>query len=179
MINSGFPQSFPVIETERLLLREITYDDTSAIFKNFSDPEIAKWFFEQPLTEIEQTNEFIDQFISDFKQGKGLTWAITLKENGQCIGTCGYGDVEIGDRGEIGFDLAQEHWGKGLMSEGLVAVINYGFSVLKLPRVEAHTYSQNERAKHLLEKLGFQLDHVSEDSHYYLLSKDRKKDPGD
>ena len=171
MTQAGFPITFPRIETERLILREITSSDTLAIFKNFSNPDVAKWFFEQPLTEIKQAMQFIDEFNSEFQQGKGITWAIELKENNECIGTCGYGNVEFGDRGEIGFDLAQEYWGKGLMSEGLIAVINYGFSVLNLLKVEAHTYSNNFRAKHLLEKLGFQLDKVSNDSHFYFLSK--------
>jgi len=84
MVETEFPQTFPRIETERLILREITHDDTGAIFRNFSDLEVAKWFFEQPLTEIGQATDFIESFITEFEQGKGLTWAITLKEIGAC-----------------------------------------------------------------------------------------------
>lgn len=170
-MQTEFPKTFPTIKTERLILRDITQADARVIFKNFSDPEIAKWFLEKPLSEIEQASKFIDQFNSEFQQGEGITWAIALKESRECIGTCGYGDVELGDRGEIGFDLAKEHWGKGYMRESLAAIIEYGFSVLKLSKVEAHTYSKNMRAKYLLEKLGFQLDKISEDSHYYSLFK--------
>jgi ribosomal-protein-alanine N-acetyltransferase len=170
MVETEFPQTFPRIETERLILREITHDDTGAIFRNFSDPEVAKWFFEQPLTEIDQATKFVEGFITEFEQGKGLTWAITLKENGTLVGTCGYGEIEAGNRGEIGFDLARAHWGKGMMCESLKAVIDYGFSVLRLSVVEAHTYSNNDRATHLLDKLGFQSDHVSDDGQYYVLS---------
>jgi ribosomal-protein-alanine N-acetyltransferase len=177
MIQAQFPHVHPKLETEQLILREISHADTAAIFRNFSDPDIAQWFFDQPHTKVEQTTQFIDQFISEFEQGKGLTWAMTLKENGLCIGTCGYGDVEIGSRGEIGFDLAKEYWGRGLMSEGLIAIIDYGFTVLELAKVEAHTYSNNERAKRLLEKLGFQLDHITEDSHCYSLSKENRPRP--
>ncbi|HEY5731184.1 MAG TPA: GNAT family N-acetyltransferase [Anaerolineales bacterium] len=171
MTQIEFPKIFPIIKTERLILRGLTHADTHAIFKNFSDPDIAKWFFEKPLSEIEQASKFIDQFNSEFQQGEGITWAIALRENSECIGTCGYGDIRLGDRGEIGFDLAKEHWGKGFMSESLIAITDYGFSFLNLSKVEAHTYSNNIRAKHLLEKLGFQLDNVSEDSNYYFLSK--------
>ena len=53
-----------------------------------------------------------------------------------------------------------------------VAIIGYGFTILKLSNVEAHTYSNNVRAKKLLEKLGFRLDIISEDSHYYFISKE-------
>lgn len=166
-----FPDNFPTLETERLILREITYEDTQAIFRNFSDPDVARWFFEEPLTEIYQAAKFIDLFNNEFKNGKGLTWALVIKDEGACVGTCGYGDIELGARGEIGFDLAKEQWGKGLMSEALVPVVDYGFDVLRLSSIEAHSYSANTRALHLLEKLGFQLDKISEDSHHYSISK--------
>ncbi len=172
MTKSGFPETFPRIETPRLILREITHDDANGIFKNFSDAEVAKWFFEQPFTDMEQVTQIIDEFNRDFMLGKGLTWATILKENATCIGTCGYSDVEGSGRGEIGFDLAKEQWGKGLMTEALTAIIEYGFEALNLFRVEAHTYSNNTRAIRLLEKLGFQVENVSEDSHYFSLSKE-------
>lgn len=168
----GFPEVFPRIETGRLLLREITQDDAMGIFKNFSDPEVAKWFFEQPFTEMKQVTQIIAEFKRDFAGGKGLTWAIILKGNETCIGTCGYSDLDFGERGEIGFDLAKEQWGKGLMAEALKAIIDYGYETLHLLKVEAHSYSNNMRAIRLLEKLGFQLDKVSEDSHYYSMSKE-------
>jgi ribosomal-protein-alanine N-acetyltransferase len=171
MTHPGFPNPFPRIETERLILREIVSSDDAAIFKNFSNPEVTRWFFDQPLTEMKQVMEFIKDFHSEFLQGKGITWAIELKEINQCIGTCGFGDVTLGDRGEIGFDLAQDYWGKGLMSEALAAVIDYAFIELNLSMIEAHTYSNNFRARHLLKKLGFQLDKVSSDSHLYFLLK--------
>lgn len=111
-----------------------------------------------------------EHFNAEFEQGKGFTWAIVLKETNTCIGTCGYGFVEIGHQREMGFDMAKEYWGKWIMSESLKAVIDYGFSTLYLLKIEAHTFSENNRARHLLEKLGFKLDHVSEDSHYYFLT---------
>jgi ribosomal-protein-alanine N-acetyltransferase len=168
-----FPDTFPILETERLILREITHEDTKAIFRNFSDPEVAKWFFEQPLTNIEQAAKFIDQFNDEFDSGEGLTWALELKFIGTCVGTCGYGGIELGSVGEIGFDLAKEYWGKGLMSEALVPVIEYGFEKLKFEMIEAHSYPTNTRAIHLLKKVGFQLERVSEDSHYFSRSKSK------
>ena len=173
---SEFPKTFPRLETDRLILREITQDDRHGIFGNFSDKDVAKWFFEEPYSEIEQADEIIQEFINEFEQGKGLTWAITLKGSNEFVGTCGYGEVEIGSDGEIGFDLAKEHWGKGLMSEALSAIIDYGFQRCGLGKVEAHTYSTNSRAIRLLRNLGFQLEDVRDDSHYFaLFEKDRRK----
>ena len=172
-----FPKIFPRIETKRLILREITGEETGAIFRNFSDPEVAKGFFEQPLTDMDQAKEFITAFRNEFRDGEGLTWAVALKQSDRCVGTCGYGDLEIGARGEIGFDLAQDQWGKGLMGEALVPIIEYGFSDLGLDKIEAHSCSSNKRAIHLLEKVGFQLERISEDNHYYFISKTKVNKP--
>jgi ribosomal-protein-alanine N-acetyltransferase len=172
MTVSEFPKTFPGLETDRLILREIRLDDRYGIFGNFSDEEVAKWFFDVPYSEIEQADEIIQAFISEFKEGKGLTWAIALKGSKELVGTCGYGEVVIGSCGEIGFDLAKEHWGKGLMSEALSAIIDYGFNILGLSKVEAHTYSTNSRAIRLLRKLGFQLEDVRDDSHYFALLRE-------
>ena len=57
------------------------------------------------------------------------------------------------------------------MSEALVPIIEYGFDVLRLSKIEAHSYSANTRAIRLLEKMGFKLDNISKDSHYYSISK--------
>jgi ribosomal-protein-alanine N-acetyltransferase len=110
-------------------------------------------------------------FWSEFEAGKGLTWALELKATGTCVGTCGYGEVRVGDWGEVGFDLDKRYWGQGLMAEALAAVIDYGFEHLKLTRVEAHSYSTNVRALRLLEKLGFHVEHISDDSHYLVMPK--------
>jgi ribosomal-protein-alanine N-acetyltransferase len=167
-----FPSTFPTLETERLTLREITQDDADGIFKNFSDPEVAKWFFEQPLTQMEQALEFIGAFRSEFEQGEGLTWAVVLKGDGLFVGTCGYGSVEVGGRGDMGFDLAKEQWGKGLMTEALTAAINYGFESLGLSKTEAHTDSANARAIGLLKKVGFRLEKVTEEEHYFVVERE-------
>jgi RimJ/RimL family protein N-acetyltransferase len=57
------------------------------------------------------------------------------------------------------------------MSECLTAILDYGFSVLELLKVEAHTYSHNVPARHLLEKLRFELENTSADSAYYSLPR--------
>ena len=164
--------NFPILDTERLMLRAISPDDRFAIFENYSDPEVAGWFFDQPYTRIEQADQIIQEFIQKSSDGKGLAWAIVLKANGEFVGTCGYENFAVGRKGEIGFDLAKVHWGQGYMSEALGAIIPYGFTVLDLVEIEAHTYSHNARARRLLEKLGFKVEAITEDSHCYTLARE-------
>jgi ribosomal-protein-alanine N-acetyltransferase len=162
---------FPELETVRLLLRAITPDDRFAIFENYSDPDVAGWFFDQPYTRIEQADQIIQEFIQKSSEGKGLAWAIVLKASSEFIGTCSYENFVIGQQGEIGFDLAKVHWGHGTMSEALGAIITYGFTVLDLFMIEAHTYSSNIRARRLLEKLGYKVVAVTDDSLCYTLTR--------
>jgi ribosomal-protein-alanine N-acetyltransferase len=162
--------NLPKLETNRLLLRELMLDDRFAIFRNYSDPDVANWFFDEPFTQIEQAEQLIYAFIKKAEDGKGYTWSILLKESCELIGTCGYENFVGGARGEIGFDLAKTHWGKGYMAEALGMIIAYGFDVLKVSKVCAHTYSHNSRARRVLEKLGFRVETVDTDSHCYVLS---------
>ena len=163
--------NFPTLETNRLLLRKLMLDDRFAIFRNYSDPDVANWFFDKPLTQIEEVVEIIDAFLKSAEDGKGCTWAILLKENCELIGTCGYENFVFDVRGEVGFDLAKTHWGKGYMTEALGAIITYGFDTLRMSEICAHTYSHNSRARRVLEKLGFRLETINTDSHYYVLSR--------
>jgi ribosomal-protein-alanine N-acetyltransferase len=162
---------FPRLETERLTLRAITPDDRFAIFENYSDPDVAEWFFDQAYTHIEQADQVIQEFTEKTTEGKGLAWAIVLGESDEFVGTCSYEKLNVEGQGEIGFDLAKKHWGHGYMTEALGAIITYGFGVLGLVSIEAHTYSRNVRARQVLERLGFRVDAIREDSHCYTLAR--------
>jgi ribosomal-protein-alanine N-acetyltransferase len=79
--------------------------------------------------------------------------------------------IEANSCAEIGYDLSKAHWGKGLMSEALRAIIEYGFDELGLQKIKADTLSENTRSLNLLGRLGFQLDEVREKSHYFSLQR--------
>ena len=59
-------------------------------------------------------------------------------------------------RAELGYDMAVSRWGQGVASEAAGAVIEYGFTAMKLHRIQAHTIADNHRSVRLLERLGFQ-----------------------
>jgi [ribosomal protein S5]-alanine N-acetyltransferase len=161
----------PRLETERIELKAITPEDRFAIFRNYSDPDVANWFFDKPFTQIQQADHIINEFLEKAKQGQGLAWTILLKASGEFIGTCSFENFGTALKGEIGFDLARKHWGYGYMTEALTEIITYGFTVLGLESIEADTYSHNARARRVLEKLGFKVEVVGEDSHCYALAR--------
>ena len=148
--------SFPILETERLVLRQLTADDSESWFQNLSDDEITGLIGMDPLQTLEELEEIIDSFMDRFKEGAGLAWAITLKESNEFIGTCSFENINKENRiGEIGYDMLREYWGHGFMTEALRAIIDYGFGQLRLNRIEANTDPTNTASRNLLERLGF------------------------
>ncbi len=163
---------FPLLKTNRLILRQLTVDDKHAILRNFSDAAVTRWFFDEPFTELEQAEELIAEFNEHFLAETGITWAITLHGDNDVLGTCGFEPLQTGSRGEIGFDLMQSHWGKGIMSEASRAVIAYGFNHLQLKGIDADTYCDNARSIVLLERLGFRKLEQIEDFFKFSLERE-------
>src|SRR3972149_8058535 len=148
-----FPETFPVLNTTRMTLRQVTRDDQMSLFANFSDAEVSGWSRARPLEDPKQALEFINKFLKDFRQGKGITWAITFKGQEKSIGTCGFDAVRRDGVGELGFDLSRDQWGSGLMRECLSTILVYGFGKMGLTRVEADILSHNIPARFLRESL--------------------------
>ncbi|MBN2384382.1 GNAT family N-acetyltransferase [bacterium] len=163
---------YPRLITERLVIRPVARSDRDAVFLNFSNPEIAKWFFDQPFTQLEQADRIIRDFLEKAEAGTGLYWAIILVKTGEFIGTCSYEQLEANSWGKIGCDLARKHWGHGYMTEALQTIIAYGFTTLGLKKISADTYSANTKARKLLERLHFNIHSISADSHNYVLYRD-------
>ncbi len=148
------PPDFPTLETERLILREPARADAAAVLARLSDPEAARHLM-RPLTSLRQAAELLTAWADEYRQGHGLTWALTCKPDPVSVGTVGY--VFKADAvGEVNFDLARALWGQGLMREALRAVIDYGEGPLGLRVIEAYTGPGNTRARVVLGALGFQ-----------------------
>ncbi len=153
-------RAFPQLETARLLLREVSAEDCTAIFHNYTDPQVAEHLME-PLTDLQQAADIVEEYIAYHQTGTGIVWAITLKDNPTLVGTCGYEVLSPYDqRGEIGYDLARAYWGQGIMREALQAVIAYSFTKLDLNRIQAYVLTENTRSIGLLRRLHFETEGV-------------------
>ena len=147
---------FPSIETDRLVLRQITKDDAEDIFKYLSDETVMKYYGLEPFKSIDEAWEEIAWYQSTFDENSGIRWGITLKGHGKVIGSCGFlNKVPRHFRSDIGFELSQDFWGQGIANEALEAVIKYGFEQLNLQRIQALIEPPNNSSQKLVERNGF------------------------
>lgn len=147
---------FPKLETKRLILRQVDYGDVEQLYEMLSDAEVAKFDYFYPVTSKEEVLKFIERFKEELDENEEITWGIVLKETNKLIGTCCLGDFDDGARrAEIGYDVTQSEWGKGYATEALKAVVEYGFDVMNLNRIEATITPGNNASVRVLEKLNF------------------------
>ncbi|MGB5430765.1 GNAT family N-acetyltransferase, partial [Eudoraea sp.] len=121
-----------IIETERLLLREITLDDKEALFKLHSDPAVQKYTGEPVVESIEEIEKAIRTRIDDYgKYGFGR-WATFLKNGMQFVGWAGLAYLPEFDEIDLGYRFLPEYWGLGIATEASRAILTYGFDSLKI-----------------------------------------------
>jgi len=147
----------PRLTTARLVLRELTLGDAGWYVTHFSRPEIISGQGYPAPDGLEGAREELRRFVIDLAaQGTGGRWGIALKDHEALVGSAGFYDWDHKVRSaEIGYDLAPEHWGKGLMREALTAIIDHCFAHLDVNRLQALVMPRNERSKQLLTGLGF------------------------
>lgn len=152
---------FPEIQSKNLLLREILESDCDAILYLRSDKEINK-FIKRPenrkTKNLVDAKKFIQEIATNTKTNKSIAWGITLKDEPEIVGTiCLWNFSQNNKTAEVGYDLKPKFQGKGIMSESLKSVLDYGFKNLNLDLIEAYTDNKNESSKMLLEKNNFKL----------------------
>lgn len=147
---------FPVLETPRLILREIRADDTPAIFDLYADETIAARIGLDTFSSHAEAQEIIELVSSAYGEGRAIRWGVTLRGEDRVIGSCGFHRLSTRDRrAEIGYDLSPAYWRQGIMREALRAMVVFGFETMRLHRIEAMTYPANIASWRLLEALGF------------------------
>ncbi|WP_211748362.1 GNAT family N-acetyltransferase [Paenibacillus sp. Marseille-Q4541] len=147
----------PELHTERLWLRKLRDQDSQQIFKIWSDPLVTKFMNIESMHSEEDAREMIELLHKCSLTEEGFRWAIIEKSSGNVIGSCGFNhwQLEGAYRGEIGYELASSHWRKGLMTEAVNAMLDYGFTVMELNRIEALVDPRNSASAQLLASLSF------------------------
>ena len=147
---------FPILETSRLILREVKEEDAKDMFQYLSDYEVVKPMGLAPFESINDVLEEVNWYTSIYGEGTGIRWGITLKDSGKVIGSCGFLNMLTKHyRAEVGYELSKDYWGRGIASEALEVVVKHGYQHFQLERLEALIEPTNLPSQKLVEKLGF------------------------
>lgn len=150
-----WPGEFPVLETERLLLRRVSEKDSDGIYRCFSDPATMR-YMGTPLDDPLSITGMVESYKEGYSGGYSLIWSLEHRTDGCFLGTAGFEEFSFLDlKAEAGFTLLTEHQGNGYMAEAMEAIIDFGFEGVRLNRIEARVHPDNTRALKLVERLGF------------------------
>ncbi len=159
---------FPELETDRLILRRITMEDAEDFLRLRSDAEAMK-YIDKPLIEsMAEIRELIKKIDDGIWQNETIGWGITLKDKSGLIGTISYHVIYREHyRAEIGYMLAPAHWNKGLITEAIAKVLDYGFNQMNLHSIEAKVNPSNNVSMKVLEKFGFVKEAYFKESYFF------------
>lgn len=162
-------KQFPKLTTDRLVLREHSMADASALFQLRTTDEVMHFIHRERPKNLQDIENFITSFNEGYVEGKHLAWVIALKENpDHMIGSIGYWRTDLPNhRAEIGYMLHPEYWRKGIVSEALQATIDFGFREIKLHTISANIDPENDASRQILLKHGFIKEAHFKEDHYF------------
>jgi [ribosomal protein S5]-alanine N-acetyltransferase len=147
---------FQNLESERLLLRQITPDDVNEMFAIRSNEEVMK-YIPRPLCKTPQdVLELIAMMQTKLETNEGCNWGITLKGNDKLVGFIGHYNIKWEHfRSEIGYMLTPAYHSKGIATEAIKLLIDFGFNQMNMHSLEAILDPENIASARVLEKNGF------------------------
>ncbi len=146
--------SFSTLRTERLVLRQFQASDTEAVRHLAGAKEVAAGTFLPHPMDRQAAQDWIAQRHADSAAGTGVTFAITLAESGQVIGSIGMELATEHEQGRLSYWLGVSFWNRGYCTEAVTALLEYGFISLKLHRIYAPHFHTNPASGRVLQKVG-------------------------
>ena len=153
-------KELPILETERLILRQRTVEDVPDMFTYASLPEVCYPAGFPPIASLADEYDYFENTYRQRLEMEGLPsgYGITVKGSDRVIGSCDFNHRHADDVFEIGYILHPDYWGRGYVPEAVAALIEVAFTILKLHKVEIRCFGYNKQSQRVAEKLGFSLE---------------------
>lgn len=147
-----------ILETDRLILRELTLEDVDRIYQILSDP-ITMQFWPKPF-DYEGAERWVRRSVEAYRDLGFGRYAIVLKPLGLLIGDCGFMRVEVNgvQENDLGYILDKKYWNQGFATEAAKACLQHGLEQLKMNRIVASMETKNLASKAVAEKIGLRLE---------------------
>lgn len=146
-----------ILETQRLILRELNPNDAENFYKLNLNPNVIKYTGNSAFKDINEAKDFLENY-PDYKINGFGRWAVIEKSNNEFLGWCGLKYDKNLDEPDIGFRFFEEHWNKGFATESAKACINFGFEKLHLQTIVGRAMTENIASIKVLEKIGLRFE---------------------
>ncbi len=157
------------IETERLILRRFSVEDSDHMFKNWINDKLVQSNYGEPVYEsINQVQTLLEQWISSYSSNGFYRWGIVLKEKSENIGQIAFCSIELGHHyADIEYCISRFYQGKGYATEALDAVIKFSFEKIGLNRLQAFHRGENKASEKVLKKSKMKYEGTLRQAFYY------------
>jgi ribosomal-protein-alanine N-acetyltransferase len=154
---------FPVLETERLVLRELRDEDAEPRLALLQDADVMRYLPWFPPKTVEESRQSVRNLRDAFYRDEpGLNWAITLRGGGELVGCMKYWRWFGHNHriAELGYESGKAFWGRGYMTEAMRAAVDCGFRRCGLRRCQLTIDPRNGASMRVAEKVGFRLEGI-------------------
>lgn len=142
--------------TDRLIIRELSVDDTYYFHLLNEDPEVIQYTGDVSFKNTEAARQFLAEYDHYEKYGLGR-WAVIRKVDNAFLGWCGLKYSPDKNEHDIGFRFFKQYWNMGYATEAAKKCIEVGFNTFKLPFIVGRVMKKNTASIKVLEKIGLTL----------------------
>lgn len=147
-------KDLPTLRCERFVLRKISASDLTDVHEYASNPDVSRYLLWYPHKTLSYTRQYLKYLEKLYRKGKFYDWGIEFQ--GKMIGTVGFSSFNFKENSaEIGYVLNPDFWGRGIVAEGIFAILKFAFLYLDLSAVEAIFLPENTQSRRVLEKCNF------------------------
>jgi ribosomal-protein-alanine N-acetyltransferase len=157
-----------MLQTERLILRELAQSDLDAVHEYASDPLVTRYTSFGPNT-ADESRAFLARSIESAAVTPRRTYAFAAVErtSGRLIGGCGLEQCDgTGRHYGFGYCFNRNWWRRGFGKEAAGALVQFGFERLQAHRLWAHVFAENAASMRILEGLAFRREGLALQSLY-------------
>ena len=140
------------LETERLILRNLTPEDYRAVFRWCGDPDVARYMVYPVYTKEEDVKAWLETLNPDDPDDYDA--GIVLKSTGELVGSGGLYYRPEDDLWTIGYNLRKDQWGNGYAGEMIRAVLELVRRQRVVRGIQGTFAKANNRSRRVMEKLG-------------------------
>ncbi|CDO04598.1 Putative ribosomal N-acetyltransferase YdaF [Oceanobacillus picturae] len=154
-------KEIPVLDTEHYVLRGVEEEDAKELYLFMGDQETMQYITPHPVGTETAMQEEVTRYLEKFALKKEIPWVILDKETRKVVGQFRFHKLHLWHKkAEMGAVIRKEYQNKGVMTEVLDVVLDFGFHTLRLNRIVGDIFAGNEGSRRLMERFGFKREGV-------------------